>query len=770
MNHALMKKPLVAALAAVALGAGSIQAQVLEEVVVTAQKRAQSLQDVPVSINALAGDKLTEANLTKMEDVTAYVPNLSMSETGIGTQIFIRGIGSGINQGFEQSVGTYIDGIYYGRAQLSRAPFMDVERIEVLRGPQGILFGKNSIAGAINMATAKPTDELELKAGIVYEPRFDQREVNLVASGPLADNLRGRLAVRGYNDGGYIENTLLNRDEPQREERAIRGTLVWDVTDSFDITLKAERDTFDVKGRQIEIVQEQPRGDGVVYSQILANLSQNPALLDGDLDYKRQSDSPEFSDNTIDNLTVTMNYDAGFATLTSVTGSVRYKFDENCDCDFTGGDIFNIESGEEYRQFSQELRLVSPGGDTVDWIAGVFYQSNELDYNEYTYFSDNSLLGLVNPQLALIQGTNVTRFYEQDSTAAAIFGQATWNINESWALTVGGRYTEEQKDGSRVMDILNTATGQQDPVAAMVVKGAFNVDTEALAIANPMAPGHDLSGDRDESAFTPSVNLQYIMNDDVMFYASYATGYKSGGYDTRANQISSFEFDREEATTYEIGTKTRFLDNAAELNAAVFFTSYEDLQTSQFDGALGFVVANAKKAEVKGFELDGRVALPYGLMWTAALGYLDFEYKDFENGNCYYGEPTNDPEGIICDYTGKPSQYTPKWSGSTSLEHAYDFNGDLSLRSTVDVTYQGKQFIHPNLDPNWEYTPGYKVNGRIALEADSWTVALVGKNLTDKDNLTYVNTAPLSTTFGAQAFYGFVERPRTIALQADYRY
>ncbi|MDN3641038.1 TonB-dependent receptor [Simiduia curdlanivorans] len=769
MNNALIKKPLVAALTALALSSTTGYAQVLEEVVVTAQKRPQSLQDVPVSINAIGGDKLAEGNLTTMEDVTAYVPNFSMSETGIGTQIFIRGIGSGINQAFEQSVGTYIDGIYYGRAQLSRAPFMDLERIEVLRGPQGILFGKNSIAGAINMTTAKPTDEMELKAGVLYEPTYNQREVNLVASGPLSDTVRARLAIRGYNDDGYIENQLQDRDEPNREERAIRGTITWDVTESFDVTLKAERDTFDVKGRQIEIVKELPRGDGVQYGQILAQLTGDPRMMDNELDFVRQADSAEYSDNTVDNVTITANYDAGFATLTSVTGWAGYEFSENCDCDFTGADVFNIESNEEYRQVSQEFRLVSPGGETVDWIAGVFYQDNTLDYNEATYFSETSILGLLDPQLALIQGINVPRAYEQDSTAAAIFAQATWNINEAWALTLGGRYTEEEKTGSRRMNTINTATGLADPVAAFVVKQAFNVDTEELKVLVPNAPGHNLAGERDESAFTPSVSLQWIANDDVMLYLSGSTGFKSGGFDTRANQVTSFEFENEEAVTYEFGTKTRLLDDSAELNAAVFYTEYKDLQTSQFDGILGFTVGNAKKARVQGVEIDGRMALPFNLVWTAALGYLDFEYLDFQDGNCYHDQ-TNQSAAGTCDYTGKESQYTPTWSGSTSLDHNYDF-GELTLHSTLDLTYQGQQYIHPNLDPRWDYTPGTKVNGRIALEAESWTVALVGKNLTDKETLTYANTAPLSaSTFQTPAYYGFVEAPRTIAIQANYRY
>lgn len=228
--------------------------QQLEEVIVTAQKRAESLQDVPISISTMSGEKMDEAGIFKIEDLQLFTPNLSMTETGISTQIYIRGIGTGNNQGFEQSVGQYVDGVHYGRQQLLRAPFLDLERVEVLRGPQGILFGKNSIAGAINMTTAKPTDEFEGKISGKYSPDGDITEFVGMVSGGITDNLFGRLVARQYDEEGWMENTTLNEDEPERDEFAIRGQLLWNATDNLSIGFKAEYDEFDVNGRQIEIV------------------------------------------------------------------------------------------------------------------------------------------------------------------------------------------------------------------------------------------------------------------------------------------------------------------------------------------------------------------------------------------------------------------------------------------------------------------------------------------------------------------------------------
>lgn len=231
-----------ASVAVVVLFSSGLEAQqmlVLEEIIVTAQKRVESLQDVPISISAIAGDKLREAGIVDMKEISAYVPNFSMNETGISNAITIRGISSGINQGFEQSVGVYVDGVYYGRGELARAPLFDMQRVEVARGPQPILFGKNSIAGAVSIITAKPTEEFEGSITALYEPDHGAEDLQLILSGPIYDTFRARLGVYNRNFDGYMNNVYLNRKEKQEDETVVQ-TSVFDGTLGFNVANAAK--------------------------------------------------------------------------------------------------------------------------------------------------------------------------------------------------------------------------------------------------------------------------------------------------------------------------------------------------------------------------------------------------------------------------------------------------------------------------------------------------------------------------------------------------
>ena len=223
---------------AIAASAGIAHSAVLDEIIVTSQQRAESLQDVPVSVAAVTAEKMSDAGVVDLQGLAEYVPNFTINETGISTTITIRGISSGINPGFEQSVGMYNDGLFYGRGQLARIPMIDMERVEVLRGPQGILFGKNSIAGAVSQITAKPTDEFEGSITALYEPEHGEEDLRLVLSGPLAENLSGRLAVLTRDLDGYVKNALSGEDEQQESEDVIRASLRWDINEDVTANLK----------------------------------------------------------------------------------------------------------------------------------------------------------------------------------------------------------------------------------------------------------------------------------------------------------------------------------------------------------------------------------------------------------------------------------------------------------------------------------------------------------------------------------------------------
>ncbi|MEH6589044.1 MAG: TonB-dependent receptor [Halioglobus sp.] len=788
-------KLLSVAIAATLMG-GSIAAQAqLEEVIVTAQKRTQSLQDVPISVAAISAQKMNDFGIVDMENLSAYVPNFTINETGISTTVTIRGISSGINPGFEQSVGMYNDGIFYGRDQLARVPMMDLERVEVLRGPQGILFGKNSIAGAVSMITAKPTDSLEGSVRALYEPDADEQDIRATISGPITDNLGGRLAVLYREMDGYMDNTFLDSDEQQEEETFIRGSLRWHATDNFVADLKVSRATFDIEGRNIEIYNSVGAPDHLTVLNSLQNALGRPEV-GGKLDYKRDSNG-DSSDNTVDNVTMKLDWALDPFTVTSITGYVDYEYDELCDCDFSGALVFDADFQEEYSQFSQELRLTSPGGETLDYIAGVFYQTSELDFSDSINLIDDTILtqvlGNAAPPLAPFANLSASkRQFEQDSDLWAVFAQVTWNINEAWRLTVGGRYTDESKEANRQQlhqSGPNFGGATLSPVPDNELSGAYNTMFGLFGIE----PYDTIKGETDETAFTPVVTAQWDTTDDTMLYATWTKGFKSGGFDARSNAhpdpavvnatnalsgadlVGSWEFDEEEANSAELGAKMRFAGGIAELNAALYYTEYTDLQVSQFDGTLGFNVTNAGEATVQGIELDGRWAVTDGLTLSGAMAYLDFNYDAFPNSQCAFGQAPDSP-GFpgLCDATDKRKEYTPEWTANLSADWVRPIGG-LELRAGADVNYMDSYLYASNLDTTTKQDAHAIWNARIALASasDTWEVALLGRNLSDEVVLNFGGNTPLASTLtggGGNSYYAFANRPRNVAIQLSYNF
>lgn len=764
--------------------------KILEEVLVTSQKRVQTLQEVPISVAAVTGEKLERMGVENLEDLTAYVPNIHFTETGLSTQMRIRGIGSDNSQGFEQSVGVYKDGIYHSRAQLFRAPMYDVERVEVMRGPQGTLFGKNSIAGAVDIITAKPTTELEGRITASYETEFKTKELSGFVSGPLSETVSGRLAVRYYDDPGFMFNTIKNRDEADTEEKSIRGSLAWEASENLDVLLIAEHNTFDVQGRAMEITQDIPSISdvpppdgfgGLTYQQILglALPGLAPPVFDGTTfesvqDYRRQSNSPEFSDNKIDQLTLRLDYQLGDYTLTSLTGGLRFEYNENCDCEFTPVDFFDLDSYEEYEQFSQEFRIASPESASFSWIAGAFFQTYDQTFNDDFNISPTSGLGPLvaqrteNPALgAAFVNNRVARRFDQSSDTWAVFAEGTWRATDRLSLTLGARFTEEDKDARKTLNIENLTTGEpiNNPALAYIFTEFFKAETE-------QGTGHHLDASRSESAFTPALTISFDASDDVMAYAKISRGFKAGGFDPRTNKADRFEFEEEKVTAVELGSKMRFMENRSELNIAVFYMDYEDLQVSQFDGAVGFNIGNANSTIVQGIEIDGRMQLSNHLSASYGVAILDFEYEDFTNGNCYFGQTHDSTVGDdnFCDYTGLRGVYTPELTFNLGFQYVRPL-GALELVAALDAQWVDEQQVHVNLDPRGEIDAYTMLDARIGIESDNWGLALLGKNLLNEEIISYSANMPLSETFfQTNSYYSFLRRPRTVAVEATYKF
>lgn len=800
----------------------------LEETIVTAQLRQESIQDVSVSVNVLSADKIAEAGLTKVEDLQAYVPNLTMSETGIGTNIYIRGIGSGINQGFEQSVGMYIDGVSYGRAQLSRLPFLDLERAEVLRGPQNILYGKNSIAGAISLVTAKPGDEFEAEFGLTYEPEYNDRIGDIILSAPITDNAGIRLAHRSRKLDGYVTNLDSGEGEPQRDESTTRLTLSWTPSDKATLDLKLEHATFDVEGRQVEIFDDLPSPaiGGANWSQFLLSINPannpnfaaspasntQPSVLDTSLDFNRSTNG-DFSENEINNIVLNFAYEFDNFKFESISASLNYDYHELCDCDFTSADIFFVESQEDYKQLTQEFRFSSTGDGALSWIGGLYISDSELDFEDQFFTTETTVVGnILDAVLPNLFGSaypagsgqqlvniSVPREFGQDTQLYSAFLQLSYDISDSLRAIVGGRYSSEEKDGFRTFNYVDRATNQQIPFDDVFFPSA-NIGFDYLLGRVLKVARHDLSGSRESTNFAPAVTLEYDINEDYMMYASFNRGFKSGGYDARSNlspagfevvsplvdesnplaaalnfslEPGSFEYDEEESTTIELGLKTSLFDNSVELNIAAYRTEFEQLQVSIFDGVLGFNVGNAAEAVSQGIEIDGRWAITDNLYLNGALAWLDFEFENFPNGQCTQAQRLGPGNPAVCDYAGLTNQYVADVSGFLGLNYDQAISDSLLFRGSLDLLYSSDYNPSQNLDPLVQQSAYTKVNARLAITSasESWELALLGKNLTDETIVTYANDTPLSSNLsGSIGHYAFVEQPRTVALQFTYRY
>ena len=739
--------------------------QTLEEVIVTAQMREQSLQDVPISVSAIDGETISNRSIDNLSSLSASVPNFMVVETQIDTSISIRGVRSGANKGFEQSVPINFDGIVYPRSQLARTPLVDLERVEVLRGPQPILFGKNAIGGAVSVTSAKPTEEFEGKFSTSHESEHGEDQSLLVLSGALSKSVLGRLTVSTREMDGWITNQKMKRLEPQRDETYIRGQLAWTSGD-IDYNLKVETADFDSTGYAMEALAPQD-GYGLVFA--------GPIAVETDENWVRSS-GETFSQNTMDNFVLTANYpmDGGGGTLTSITGHVEYDSYEVLDVDYVGLEILDgTNQTEKYDQWSQEIRFTSPGGEDVDYIVGAYFQTADVDVTDYVPLG--SFLALAGAPVSLLVGTNWDRLYAQSSDMFSVFGQVDINLDDKWSLTLGARYSSEDKDGSRELTLDGTGT-------ALDGSPLLNVLWAAVLNVGP----HNIASSRSENSFDPMVRLSYDLSDNSQMYVSYTQGSKAGGFDIRGNSIpgtplvsseGGWEFEEEEATNIEWGYKMK--SDRASFDFTYFTTDYENLQTSVFDGVLGFKVGNAAAAELDGFEMQGRYLITDNLEFYASMASLEYKFTDWKNSQCAYGETATN--GIYCDRSGAGVILAPEDTANAGFAYDTVLSNNWAFDANLNIDYSSEYFITTNLDKNIKESGYSKVGLVLGLESSDgkWRISLIGDNLTDERIKVVGGTIPLARTFVKLASGGALDgiaydaiyaRPKNIAIKLDYRF
>jgi len=663
------------------LFAATTVAAEIEEIVVTAQKRTESIQDVPISITALTGDELAIRGLYDMQDVARYVPNFDMPTGNVSrnTSVRIRGIGSaGSNPGIEASVGSFVDGLYMPTNAMNFGDLIDIRSVEILRGPQGTLYGRNTPVGALNITTRKPSDEFESLIKVGYGD-YDQATLRGYVGGGLSDTTSGRLSFSYRERDGYQKNTLTGKDINDTEEWSLRGKLLFAPTESLEITTVLYYGEIDRNCCVAEQLSVNDPTWGIATPGFLAAQAAAGYTFTNfdDDDHRVSADAGEGHDNT-ESVAASVQVDwtlGNGIVLSSITGYQDWENEVDIAADSLPNPVltsFQVQSNEVA---SQEFRLTSPAGDTFDYIAGLYF------YSQDTKYTTNGIIGaganrvfplppaICAPPCRAQVGDRVETLFDQETESVAAYGNMTWHISEAWDVTGGLRWSRDEKDAY----IAHTnAPGNSPPIDRVVFRENIVGDL-----------------DRSESKTTWSINTRYNVTDDVMLFLTSSTGFKSGGFNSRRLVPGALvEFDAEESITFEGGIKSFLFDRQLMLNATVYHMTLEDFQAStRIPNTTGFVVGNAGEQEVKGVEVDATWAPNDRLLINASLAYLDAEFTDYDDAPCYAGQAPTNVNGT-CDRTGDRPEGTPEYQATIGAQWTQPIQNDLEWFFRVDYSWR----------------------------------------------------------------------------------
>lgn len=768
------------------------QAQVLEEIVVTAQKREQSLQDVPISVSAYDGRKLQDQNFLGFDQFSEFVPGLKISQTLLGTRAVIRGQGtSGANVTFENSVATFVDGIYTGRRQQLNAQFLDLERIEVLKGPQPTYFGQNAIAGAINVITRGPTDVLD---GFINVSASSENEqwAEFAIGGPVSESFGLRLAGKWDDREGWIASGTGEPGHPLITASTVRLTGEWSPTDRFDLTFRVGVDDYQRTGTNTENGTCDDTGDGVgdpmhpaeallpcvvvqrlgfdydterdwySSSNAASTVAANAAgpfisffamgVPAGDFTAVEEfTDDTSYQDGSHASAEINYQFENGI-TLTSLTGANEHFRDGTANVDRTRIALFQPTILEDYEQFSQELRLTSQSGQTLEWMAGAYLQDSDLQYQSFEFAAIPVGMGGPPGATGLLM--------DESSRWTSAFATVTFNATDRWAIDLGVRYTEVEKSA------VNRARFSQyvaDPNGPTFMLGPLTVPTRFVDVEPPRVlqdcsgstfiPGLCVSDSLSQDNVDATLSTTFDVNDDTMLYAKYATGFKAGGFNVGMSIARTFDvwiFDPEEVQAIELGLKTTLADGRMDLNLALFDSSYEDLQVSIHEGTeVGvFNVRNAAEASSSGFEFDGRFAVAEGFLLTFGGTFLDAGYDSFPGASCNQvmeregikgcRDPgvlgPTDPGQPAFDAAGEVLPAAADWEWSAGFALGRNMGDSMRWSLIGDALFSGEFQSGTNFDPRAVQGSYTLVNLRwgVGPQDERWEVSVYGNNLTDE--------------------------------------
>jgi iron complex outermembrane recepter protein len=697
----------------------------LDEIVVTARRRAENLQDVPVSITALTADTLDNQGAPDITSLTKLTPNLTMQVArGSNSTLiaFIRGVGQQDPLwGFEPGVGLYVDDVYIARPQGAVLDIFDIERIEVLRGPQGTLYGRNTIGGAVKYVTRRIGDDpsARIKAQI---GSYGQRDLIAAGSTPVTDTIGISGAVALYDRDGYGRNRNLNTDQYDKDVQSGRLSFEATPTEQLFIRIAADRTVDDSNPRHGYRLLATPT------VPLLDDIYDTNAGLTGKNKVETQG------------ISGTIEYEASDTiTLKSITAYRDGDTDTVIDFDNLPAKILDVPAFYKDDQFSQEFQFLYQG-ERLQGVAGVYY----MDASASGAF--DTILGLAN--LTILTSGKV------DTKSYAAFADFSYAVTDQFKISLGGRYTQDEKTGTVFRANFAGITSPQFGGTAR----------------NPTLVRTNYTNKRDFDEFTPRISLTFEPTDDLTLYSSYGRGFKSGGFDMRGDAIFTPDttkgYNPELVDSYEVGSKSRFWDDRASLNLAAFFSKYKGQQvTTQVAATNGIAsfVDNVGRSEIYGLEAEGLLALTEQLTAGFALGYINADFKEFFRFNLTTRQFENIESQTVF-------QNTPKWTGAFNLTHAIDLKGHGTLTTTASLAYRSSfslfEFPNPLLDQK-RYTL-FDLSIVYASPDDDWRIGVHGKNLGDKKYRVGGYNFP-GALFG-DSVIGFYGPPRTVTASIEYRF
>ncbi len=726
-------------------GSGAEEQKRLTTVTVTAQKREQDIQDVPISISAYGAEFIENSGVEDLSDLALYSPNFSISQSSQKTnqRIIIRGVGSVGNNGVEPSVGVFIDGVYIPRPGAVIGNLIDLEAVEVLRGPQGTLFGRNTPMGALNIRTKAPAaDTFEATAEIGYGD-YDAFNVGGSVSGPLSDTVAFRLSGKYSERSGYGDNLFTGEEFGEQDDLNLRGKLAFAPSSNLDVTISADYGEINSGGATIEFLNgtESPQFLGTINALFGPDASN---LVTSDpFDHDIYQDHRDILSDEQWGLSVSAEYAFNNGhILRSITAYREWDASYFESSLRLPAQITPRKSAFATETFSQEFQFLSPEGKPIEYLVGAFFYDEKYaisgDFDFGPQLCIPVVAGLAGlpaaQQCAAGPQTDISDSeFNQDLQSVALFSQATWNVNDQWSVTLGGRFTSDDKTA----DFSNAVT---NPFAIIL---SFRVPETHQ--------GLDIDEYGDTDAFTYFANTSYFPSDDIMLFATVSTGFKSGGFNAESGFPALTReqrgFGPEDTTNYELGIKSRIFGDTLQLNATLFRMDIEDFQDRAFDG-ISFITRNAGELRQQGLETDFIWAPLDQLTFTGGLSYLDSEFQDFRDA-------TPLPGGAPQDLTGQSAHFSPEWQGSLVADWTDAFPLITGTRYFLrgETQYMGEHNAgaETNQNPQTVQDAYQLFNARIGLRAEDgkWEASLFGKNLGDEGYCRAIFVQPFGAQLGA---------------------